>query len=102
MRLILYVVLLAACHRGDIDEDCNPDGTCNAPQLSCQHFGNGPRCSIRPPEDKRTCHSDADCFCEHCLTRCGSAGIKMCAYTDVSVWGSKPTICECRETGSSK
>lgn len=89
-RYVLAIFLLTACHRGDYGEECNADGTCNAPALVC----NG-RCWMRPPAS--TCSSEADCFCDACLKRCGSAGIKRCEFTDVSVWGSKPTVCECRQ-----
>lgn len=90
VKWVAALVLLCACSRGNLGDDCNPDGSCNSPHLACS----GLTCQIKP--EPKTCTSDADCFCERCMARCGTAGIKVCAFTDVSVWGSKPTVCECR------
>lgn len=100
--LSAVALLLAGCPRGHLGEDCRPDGTCFA-GLACQHTGtkgSGSRVmECYPPPAAKTCGGDADCFCEACLRRCGDAGVKLCAYSDVSVWGSKPTVCECRADG---
>lgn len=59
-----------------------------------QPDSNGHGCYPKP--EAKTCNGDADCFCEACLKRCGAAGVKRCEFTDVTVWGSRPTVCECR------
>lgn len=94
--LIFAALALAGCPAatGTLGGYCFGDGTCSAPALSCQASGDGMRCWPKP--EARTCNGDADCFCEACLKRCGDAGVKRCEFSDVSVWGSKPTVCECR------
>ncbi len=96
-RFLVAALFLAACHKGGLEEDCNPDGTCDFQDLECQPGGMGYRCFVRVrPSPMAVPRSEADQFCEMCLKRCGAAGLKHCAYTDVTVWGSKPTVCECR------
>lgn len=90
--LILFPL---ACSKGGLEESCYSDGTCASPNLKCDLSGMGYRCFPRQ-EVKGLETSEADRFCEVCLKRCGTAGLKHCAYTDVTVWGSKPTVCECR------
>lgn len=34
--LLCAALALTGCPRGGIGEECNPDGTCNGPALSCQ------------------------------------------------------------------
>ncbi len=95
--VIAATLLMIACHSGGMEEACNPDGTCNFPNLECGPGGFGYRCFVRVQKNPTvTFRSEADIFCENCLTRCGVAGLRHCAFTDVSVWGSKPTVCECR------
>lgn len=97
MKLFLTAALTLismACSKGGLEEECYPDGTCASPNLECQLGGIGHRCF--PRQKQLLVTSDADRFCEICLKRCGAAGLKHCAYTDVTVWGSKPTVCECR------
>lgn len=96
MRRLLFLAALALadCTRGNLGENCNADGTCNTPSLACRPDSNGHGCYPKP--EAKTCNGDADCFCEACLKRCGAAGVKRCEFTDVTVWGSRPTVCECR------
>lgn len=90
----IFACLLFACEvPGTINATCRPDGTCVSPTLVCDSVWG----VCRAKEATATCHNDADCFCEACLQRCGNVGLRRCEYTDPSVWGSKPTVCECRQ-----
>ena len=92
VKAMALVMLLSGCPEpGTLGAECRPDGTCNGSTLRC---ASDARCWSVQPE--LVCSGDADCFCDACLKRCGSVGIKRCEYTDPSVWGSKPTVCECR------
>lgn len=90
MRKLVLVLLISACSTGYLGEPCDPDGTCRSPALFCSSSG---FCYAKQAQYT----SDADRFCADCLTRCGSVGLKRCEYTDPTVWGSKPTVCECRQ-----
>jgi hypothetical protein len=44
--LLVLVAMLAGCDlfgqgRGNLNGDCNPDGTCNVPRLTCRQIANG-------------------------------------------------------------
>lgn len=82
---------------GNVDGDCNPDGSCNGEKLTCLNYGNGSRCrateASKPPP---RCNGEADCFCRTCAESCGAQGFKTCTYSDTTTWGAKPAICECR------
>jgi hypothetical protein len=43
--LVALVLLLAGCgtwgNRGEFNGDCNPDATCNHPNLKCRQIQNG-------------------------------------------------------------
>lgn len=92
---ILIAFFITACHTGNLDEKCNSDGTCNGENLEC-HFS---RCMIRykpEPVVVKRCNFESECFCIACAEKCGDAGVKMCSFSDTSVWGSKPSVCECK------
>lgn len=96
-----FTIFLAACvpTTGNIETDCNHDGTCNSPGLSCQqNLGGYFRCYPKPspPDPSVRCHYQSECFCMTCADKCGDAGVKQCAYSDTSVWGAKPAVCECK------
>jgi len=94
MRYLFIVLLLVGCHTGNFEEECNKDGSCNAPGLEC---GWGGKCRVKePPAPPRRCIYESECFCFTCADKCGDAGVKNCAYSDTSVWGSKPAVCECK------
>ena len=101
-KLASLLFLLVACnsHTGDLREHCNPDGTCNSTNTSCQSdlMGEGYYCFLKPapPDPNRKCYYESECFCVTCAEKCGEAGVKECAYSDTSVWGSKPAVCECK------
>jgi hypothetical protein len=96
---ILCAFVLAGCsvhHRGDLGEDCNPDGTCNAPALTCgARITNECGIDQRRPRDPR-CNYESECFCATCAERCGEVGVDRCEYSDTSVWGAKPAVCKCK------
>lgn len=103
---ILIAVLLIACvpprQKGNMGDECKPDGTCNN-ELVCIPKWNGNICDIKTvensaqiPSPPRNCYYESECFCTTCAEKCGSAGVKSCIYSDTSVWGSKPAICECK------
>ncbi len=86
---------LSGCGKpGEPGEDCLPDGTCTG-KLECVRWGGSPRCQppSAPPPPQRP---DAERFCAECLRQCGTAGLRACEFADTTVWGSKPTRCECR------
>jgi hypothetical protein len=83
--------------KGNLGQQCREDGTCNSPNLVClSTLEESYLCGLVVPKIDRSCTSEPDCFCETCLKRCGTSGIKRCEFTDTTVWGSKPTVCECR------
>lgn len=96
-RFCALLVLLASCHShtGDLKEDCNKDGTCNSPELMCGIFG---ECHFKPMLETgpRRCSYESECFCVTCAEQCAPAGVKQCVYSDTSVWGAKPAVCECK------
>lgn len=103
MRRIAYFVLLCllGCEeRGFVDQPCNNNGTCNDDKLICmviQHRGHF--CMLKTDNlefIKSTVGEDSIRFCNYCLQHCNVHGVKICAYSDTSVWGSKPSVCECR------
>jgi hypothetical protein len=84
-------------HRGDLGETSNKDGTCNSPSLYCSDMFD--RCTAvdRPLSPvNHNCAYESECFCVACAEKCGEAGVKTCAYSDTSVWGAKPALCECK------
>lgn len=90
----LFAVLIIGCHTGDFDQDCNKDGSCNSPNLECKSWG---RCGVKdPPHTPGRCSYESECFCVTCAERCGDAGVKVCAFSDTTVWGAKPAVCECK------
>ena len=92
-KLIIATLFLAGCHTGDFGERCNKDGSCNAAGLECYYS----ECSVkRAPERPKNCAYESECFCVTCADKCGDAGVKICAYSDTSVWGAKPAVCECK------
>ena len=96
-KLPLIVLFLVACnfHTGNVDESCNPDGTCNSPNLECWSLSS--RCHAKELRNTSArCSYESECFCVTCADKCGEAGVKTCAYSDTSVWGSKPAVCECK------
>jgi len=100
MKYSLIMMFLVACNlpsppQGNLGERCKPDGTCNGESLECGVLTN--ECHARPkPRPTSRCTFESECFCVTCAEKCGEAGVKTCAYSDTSVWGSKPAICECK------
>lgn len=93
-KIVFTLLLLAGCHTGDFGEKCNKDGSCNSPTLACNAWD---ECKPKPePAPARRCNYESECFCFTCADKCGEAGVKECAYSDTSVWGSKPAVCECK------
>lgn len=100
-KRIIYLVCLAilslGCERGDLGTPCNKDGSCNFDTLQCIVPSN--ECQIKPPPPPpakpKRCDYESECFCMTCADKCGPRGVKKCAYSDTSVWGSDPAICEC-------
>jgi hypothetical protein len=92
--LVLAFVLFG-CHTGDFDQPCNKDGSCNGPNLVCDRGWE--KCMVKePPRAPGRCSYESECFCVTCADKCGDAGVKTCAYSDTSVWGAKPAVCECK------
>lgn len=90
----LVALFLIGCHTGNFDETCNKDGSCNSQNLECGIYD---KCVVKqPPAPPRRCYYESECFCVICAEKCGDAGVKVCAYSDTSVWGSKPAVCECK------
>lgn len=104
MRQLLLLALFAiGCgvkSTGYLGEHCNSAGDCNSPRLSCQHTFNGEwQCAVKSEPETgppRRCSYESECFCVTCAERCGASGVKTCAYSDTSVWGAKPALCECK------
>lgn len=94
MKLIFLIAILGltGCHSGDLGEFCNPNGSCNSGSLECAQHGT---CVIKRSETSGLKY-ESQLFCASCTESCGSAGMKSCAFSDPSVWGSKPSTCECR------
>jgi len=96
-RYIIALLLLTGCSTGGVDEHCNPNGTCNSENLSCINNGSSAVCKPKmAPSPPARCRGEADCFCLTCSENCGGR-FQTCAFSDTSVWGSKPAICECGE-----
>jgi hypothetical protein len=97
--LAAFVLFVAGCaSAGDLGGPCNKDGTCNSANLACKEsLAAGARCFAKTPEEmpKSGCRYESECFCVTCAERCGATGVKSCAYSDTSVWGAKPALCEC-------
>lgn len=92
---LVSVVSTFGCHTGDYNESCNADGGCNDPGLKCDEDWR--KCHLKPePKQSNKCNYESECFCLTCADKCGSTGVKTCAYSDTSVWGSKPALCECK------
>lgn len=99
VMLLGTVFLLTSCgdaQVGDVGNRCNSDGTCNSPNLECR--------AVRAstvfecvPKGHRGCQSRSECFCNSCAEQCGKKGVERCVYTDTSVWGAQPTVCECKQ-----
>jgi hypothetical protein len=84
---------LLACHTGNFNESCNKDGTCNSSNLICNQVV----CIVKEaPSPPRRCFYESECLCVTCSEKCGEAGVKECVYSDTSVWGAKPSACECK------
>lgn len=100
-KIIILLFVLCACdkmqpHRGDLGEDCNKDGTCNAATLECNEYSSECRAHNTNPVSPSRCHYESECYCVTCSDKCGDAGVKACNYSDTSVWGAKPAVCECK------
>lgn len=93
--LLTALVMLAGCHKGNHEEGCNPDGTCNGEALYCSGSG---FCVAKPPAPAKNvrCNFESECFCATCAERCAT-GVERCEYSDTTVWGSNPSVCVCRE-----
>lgn len=102
MKLITFIfacTYLLACNvpneRGNFKKPCNHDGTCNSDNLECNNLTS--ECSLKEkPVILNECRYESDCFCLGCAKRCGNGGVKSCVFSDTSVWGSKPALCECK------
>lgn len=93
MGLFSLCFLIISCHSGDFREQCNKDGSCNGKNLKCIDGW----CELKPPSvESDNCIYESDCFCKTCANKCGDAGFKNCKYSDTSVWGSEPAVCECK------
>lgn len=92
--LVLTLFFIGCSVPGTLNEPCKSDGTCNSPHLTCNQRGYCMPPIAAPPD--RRCYYESDCFCVTCSEKCSSSGVKLCAYSDTSVWGSKPSICECK------
>lgn len=93
MRLFILCIFIVACHTGNFREECNKDGSCNNANLVCLNGW----CETKPPsKEPGRCYYESECFCVTCADKCGDAGVKTCAYSDTSVWESKPAVCECK------
>lgn len=104
MKKLLLIAMLAGCHKvdiGGIGEACRSDGSCNSELLECLRWtGNGPYYTCQPKRPvtlriEADCSGTEDCFCHRCNKSCAT-GVKICAYSDTSVWGAKPSTCECK------
>jgi hypothetical protein len=93
--LLITLALVAGCHTGDLGENCNKDGTCNGTNLTCSAWS-GVCAKKTDPAPPSRCNYESECFCVTCAERCGASGVKSCAFSDVSVWGAKPSVCECK------
>ena len=96
---IALLLLVCSCnnHPGDVDQRCNPDGTCNGTMLRCETRGVQAICYPIPVERPAVHYrTDAEKFCDNCGQNCSDAGVRTCAYSDTSVWGAKPALCECK------
>ncbi len=99
MKAILVTLLfLSGCHTGDFEENCNPNGGCNSDKLECGWFAGKCRVKTEPQaiDKERRCSYESECFCVTCADKCGTSGVKTCAFSDTSVWGAKPAVCECK------
>lgn len=97
--IVLACLLLVACKpdpTGGLNERCNRDGTCNGASLECSSYGYCGAKQVSHMDPNRRCFYESECFCVTCADKCGEAGVKECAYSDTSVWGSKPAVCECK------
>lgn len=100
--LFTFIIALYGCdsmyHTGRLNDTCNADGTCNAPALECRNDGAGASCHVKniPDTEIKRCAFESECFCMTCADKCGDGGIKACIFSDTSVWGSKPSSCECK------
>lgn len=98
--VILCSFSLFACtirDRGEFYGECNLDGTCNHPSLKCNDYRNECRVDEKKREDPSRCQYESECFCDRCGVNCAGFGKSLlrCDYSDTSVWGSKPAVCEC-------
>ena len=100
MRIaILMFAFVSACQAepvGTLGARCKPDGTCLGEHLRCNAWS---ECvAENAPPASAGCYREGECFCKRCAESCGAdGGMKVCSYTDTSVWGSKPSTCECRQ-----
>ncbi len=93
--IVMLLLMLTACGYGNLGQDCKPDGTCNSTSLVCSPYSNTCRVKTADPPPKK-CSYESECFCMTCAEKCGDAGVHLCSYSDTSVWGAKPAICECK------
>ena len=78
------VLLLSACHKGNLGENCHPDGTCDSPKLYCNSIGDCSAVFAFKP------------FCDQCAANCGDGGVRECIAGDPSIWGEHPSRCTCK------
>lgn len=96
--LVLVFMCIGCEHRGGVDELCLVDGTCIS-ELKCTLVGWQHLCRLVPPPPTTLrparCNYESECFCTTCADHCQN-GVKTCSYSDTSVWGAKPSLCECQ------
>jgi hypothetical protein len=86
---------LASCDTpGAVGAPCNPDGSCAGPLLRCH---TNSRCyAVQPERTLPTCGHESQCWCVTCAEKCGANGVSRCTYSDTSVWGAEPSVCQCK------
>lgn len=91
---LLMCIIMAGCiQKGAYHRPCTDEGKCNQSMVCNSGFCMLPE-ELKPKENP---YDLAGNFCTKCLTQCGAAGLKRCEFSDTSVWGSKPSVCECRQ-----
>lgn len=95
----LFALFVAGCgrapnpakHYGDLGESCRPDGSCSGALVCIRYEESIVAFRCGPPPV-----FESVMFCATCSSHCGDAGIKECQFSDTSVWGSKPAVCNCK------